>query len=213
MRRRSRYRQDVLRDVLANPLLARQLYDLTIEAHARVRRSAMLGRTASRPARYWPKPSIVLQRYVALLKQLRGVGTYNAHRFSSEGFKTFFAMLDRELKDDYFISIQDHLNRLKFRDGVLDRARNWERAIREQITRFASPKTARKAWMARLMTPKPPAYTWSSPAARRSRRERPRRIERQGAQPRRQCPRPIRRPYSQLFRACFAPNWRSMSAV
>ena len=51
----------------------------------------------------------LLQGFVALLKQLRGVGTYNAKRFSSEGFTTFFAMLDRELKDDYFVSIQnDH---------------------------------------------------------------------------------------------------------
>ncbi len=50
---------------------------------------------------------------------MKGIGTYNAKRISSEGFTTFFAMLDRELNDDYFVSIQNHLNRLKFRQGKI----------------------------------------------------------------------------------------------
>ena len=61
----------------------------------------------------------VLQRFVGAAQAIERVGTYNAYRFSSEGFKTLFATLDRELNDDYFIAIQDHLNRLKFRNGVL----------------------------------------------------------------------------------------------
>ena len=34
-----RYRQDVLRDVLANPILIRQMYDLTIEAHEKEKKA------------------------------------------------------------------------------------------------------------------------------------------------------------------------------
>jgi hypothetical protein len=87
-----RYRQDILRDVLANPLLARQLYDLTIEAHARVKNAHYWAYSKS-PSSILAQAVNVLQRFVGLLKQLRGVGTYNAHRFSSEGFKTLFATL------------------------------------------------------------------------------------------------------------------------
>ncbi len=156
-----RYRQDVLRDVLANPLLVRQLFDLTIEAHVRANKlhtwmyskspSSILGRSVE-----------VLQMFVVLLKQLRGVGTYNAQRFSSEGFKTLFAMLDRELKDDYFASVQDHLNRLRFRDGV------WVSAVLGKGAKGADytlrkPNERPGSWIARLMAPNPPAYTWRLP--------------------------------------------------
>ena len=153
-----RYRQDVLRDVLANPLLARQLYDLTIEAHARVK-NATTGHTASRPARYLAQAVNVLQRFVGLLKQLRGVGTYNAHRFSSEGFKTLFATLDRELNDDYFIAIQDHLNRLKFRNGALISAELGKGHKGVNYT-LRKPKNPPESLVARLTTPRPPAYTF-----------------------------------------------------
>ena len=39
--------------------------------------------------------------------------------FRSEGFSNLFAMLARELDDDYFALIDKQLNRLNFRDGVL----------------------------------------------------------------------------------------------
>jgi hypothetical protein len=113
-----RYRQDVLRDVLANPVLVRFLYDSTIEAHAKEKKAHQWMYLRS-PSSILGQSVDLLQGYVALLKQLRGVGTYNAKRFSSEGFTIIFAMLDKELNDDYFVSMQDHLTQLKFRDGVL----------------------------------------------------------------------------------------------
>ena len=111
-----RYRQDVLRDVLANPILIRHMYDLTIEAHEKEKKAHHWMYSKS-PSSILGQSVDLLQGYVALLKQLRGVGTYNAKRFPSEGFTRFFSMLDRELSDDYFVRIQDHLNRLKFRGG------------------------------------------------------------------------------------------------
>ena len=97
-----------------------------------------------------------------LFKQLRGVGTYNAKRFSSEGFTTFFAMLDRELNDDYFVSIQDHLNQLKFRDGVLTSAVLGTGFKGANYT-LRKPNNRPRSWIERLLTPKPPGYTWRLP--------------------------------------------------
>ncbi len=113
-----RYRQDVLRDVLANPILIRQMCDLTIEAHEK-EKNAHHWMYSKSPSSILGQSVDLLQGYVALLKQMKGIGTYNAKRISSEGFTTFFAMLDRELNDDYFVSIQNHLNRLKFRQGKI----------------------------------------------------------------------------------------------
>ena len=156
-----RYRQDVLRDVLANPLLVRFLYDLTIEAHEKEKKAHSWGYLKS-PSSILGQSVDVLQSFVALLKQLRGVGTYNAKRFSSEGFTTFFAMLDRELNDDYFVSIQDHLNRLKFRDGVLISAVLGTGFKGANYT-LRKPNDQPGNWIERLMRRKPPGYTWRLP--------------------------------------------------
>ena len=157
-----RYRQDVLRDVLANPLLARQLYDLTIEAQEKEKKahSWVYGKS---PSSILGRSVEVLQMFVALLKQLRGVGTYNAQRFSSEGFKAFFAMLDSELKDDYFINIEDHLKGLKFHDGVWVSAGLGKGAKGSDYT-LRKPNNQPGSWLARFVTPRPPAYTWRLPA-------------------------------------------------
>jgi MutS-like protein len=156
-----RYRQDILRDVLANPLLVRELYNMTIEAHEREKKAHNWMYSKS-PSSILGQSVDVLQSFVALLKQLRGVGTYNAKRFSSEGFTTFFAMLDRELKDDYFISIQDHLSQLKFREGVLISAVLGSGNKGADYT-LRKPNARSGSWITRLLTPKPPAYTWTLP--------------------------------------------------
>ncbi len=156
-----RYRQDVLRDVIANSLLVRALYDLSVQALEKEKKiyswmyskspSSILGRSVE-----------VLQMFVVILKQLRGVGTYNAQRFSSEGFRTFFAMLERELANDYFLKIEDHLRRLKFADGV------WVSAALGGSNRgtdytLRKPNDPQGTWVSRLLAPKAPAYTWRLP--------------------------------------------------
>ncbi len=47
-----RYRQDILRDVLANPILIRHMYDLTIEAHEKEKKR-IIGCTPDHRVRYW----------------------------------------------------------------------------------------------------------------------------------------------------------------
>ena len=156
-----RYRQGVLRDVLANPVLVRFLYDLTIEAHAKEKKAHQWMYLRS-PSSILGQSVDLLQGYVALLKQLRGVGTYNAKRFSSEGFTAFFSMLDRELSDDYFVSIQDHLTQLKFRDGLLISAVLGTGFKGANYT-LRKPNEQPGNWIERLMRRKPPGYTWRLP--------------------------------------------------
>lgn len=53
------------------------------------------------------------------LKELKHLADDYAERFESEGFKTFFSMIQREMSAEYFASVQNHLRNLKFRSGVL----------------------------------------------------------------------------------------------
>ena len=152
-----KYRQGVLRDVLANPLIVRQLYDLTIETREREKKigtwvynrwpSSILGKAVES-----------LQMYVAMLKQLRGIGTYNGNRFSSEGFKRLFAMLDKELSDDYFLAIEGHLRLLKLRKGVLVSAELGKGNKGANYT-LRKSKDETRSWITRWLAPKPAAYT------------------------------------------------------
>ncbi len=156
-----RYRQNVLRDVIANAILIREIYELSVEALENERKAHSWAYTKS-PSSILGRAVEVLQMYVRLLKQLRGVGTYNANRFSSEGFTKFFTMLDKELSDDYFLKIEEHLTRLKFPGGVWVSAALGEGNKGIDYT-LRWPNDPQGTWISRLMGPQAPAYTWHLP--------------------------------------------------
>jgi DNA mismatch repair ATPase MutS len=53
------------------------------------------------------------------LRRLRRIAEDNGPQFRSEGFKRLFAMISTELDEDYMRSIEEHLDRLEFNNGVL----------------------------------------------------------------------------------------------
>jgi DNA mismatch repair ATPase MutS len=112
------YRQHILKDCLKNPFIVRGLYHLA-------------GRVMeSEKKHYWSflsdYPSAILDRSISVLhtlvtalRELRNIANVQADKFESEGFTTLFSTLKRELSDEYFATIQNHLKELKFRNGVL----------------------------------------------------------------------------------------------
>jgi hypothetical protein len=67
----------------------------------------------------WTAEAVPRYHFVGILRKLRGVADWHAQDFESEGFLRLFAMLKRELSDEYFATIEKHLRQLKFRNGVL----------------------------------------------------------------------------------------------
>jgi DNA mismatch repair ATPase MutS len=88
---------------------------------------------------------------------LRQVAEDQANKFESEGFKTLFAMLSRELSAEYFATIQDHLHRMKFRDGVLICA---ELGKGNKGTNYLLRRTERQSWLKRMLPPTEPVYSY-----------------------------------------------------
>ena len=132
------YRQDILKDCLKNPFIVREIYHIAVGALERKRRD------------YWTLihdyPSAILHNSIEVLrmlmtqlKRLRNIADQHTPRFESEGFATLFATLRSELADDYFASIQEHLQQLKFRGGVLISAQ-LGMAIKRLITHFTNQK-------------------------------------------------------------------------
>lgn len=112
------YRQNILRDCLKNAALVREIYDLAVEAIEREKK-IYFGLFSKSPDTILHRAIQVLQMLVGMLKKLRQIAADHADKFESEGFTAFFAMLNQELSDEYFASVQNHLRELKFRRGVL----------------------------------------------------------------------------------------------
>src|ERR1700730_11543832 len=111
------YRQDVLRDCLNNSSIVRDVYDIAVASIDRKKSGFWgWGAISNYPDAILHRSIEVLQMFVGVLKELRGIADEHADAFQSEGFTAFFAMLKRELADDYFTTLQEHLRQLKFRD-------------------------------------------------------------------------------------------------
>jgi DNA mismatch repair ATPase MutS len=111
------YRQKVLDDCISQPEIVREMYALSVAAVEEERR--IYGFLRPYPSGILRRSIAALELFVKPMKRLRQIADEHADRFRSEGLRTFFDMLKRELDDDYFRTIDDHLRRLKFRTGML----------------------------------------------------------------------------------------------
>jgi hypothetical protein len=115
-----RYRQRVLADCLAQPEVIREMYAVAAGALEDQRHLwGGYGGTYQSPSSNLSGAVGHLEAYVARLRQLRQIADDHAQKFRSDGLRTLFATLQRELDDGYFEEISYHLKQLRFRVGVL----------------------------------------------------------------------------------------------
>lgn len=155
------YRQNVLKDCLKNPSIVRDLYDVAVEAIEREKKVFSGYWWGSKhPSAILSRSIEVLQIFVGLLKRLRTIAGQYADQFESEGFTTFFAMLKRELGDDYFATIVNHLKELKFNEGVLISAElgKGNKGIHYILRKSWEKK---QNWLERIFAKKPLAFTYN----------------------------------------------------
>ncbi|MGA7778262.1 MAG: DNA mismatch repair protein MutS [Paraburkholderia sp.] len=112
------YRQDVLRDCVANATTVRALYGIAVEA-IEIEKKSYFGFFNRYPAAILSSARELMQAFIAVLLKFREVADNCASNFRSEGFTTFFSMMQHELADDYFETLKEHLKDLQFRNGAL----------------------------------------------------------------------------------------------
>lgn len=112
------YRQQILADCLEWPEIVRQIYGIAVEALERERKiwGGLFGRY---PDGLLHRSVDVLKLFIGLLKRLREIANEDSSKFRSDGFTRLFHMLVAELNDDYLGIVEDHLQRLEFRSGIL----------------------------------------------------------------------------------------------
>jgi MutS-like protein len=144
------YRQQVLADCLAQPDVIREMYGVATGALQDLRHLwGGYGGTYQSPSSNLSGAVRHLEAYVARLRQLRRIADDHAATFRSDGLTALFATLQRELSDEYFDVIGDHLKQLQFRAGVLisaelDRDNSGIKFV------LRAPGNARARWKERL---------------------------------------------------------------
>ncbi len=117
-----RYRQDALRDALAQEAVVRELYQLTIETMESERRKVW-GYGLRSPGAVVHRSVAALVVYLGSFQRLRAISAAHAARFGSEAFHRFFETVEAELDDAYLRSVEEHVKRLRDERGVLLSAR------------------------------------------------------------------------------------------
>ncbi len=152
-----RYRQNILKDCLKNASIVRDIYHIAVES-IEGEKKHYLGFLSRYPDALLRRSIEVLQMFVGILKKLKHIADEHADTFESEGFTAFFAMLNKELGDDYFASVQNHLKALEFRDGVLMSA---ELGQGNKGTNYIlrKPQDKKQSWIERILDEIPSAGT------------------------------------------------------
>jgi len=151
------YRQGVLKDCLENPQVVRDIYNNAVEA---------LGRQGEVLA--WvdiSSPIVILNRSVDVLlvllrklKELRDLSDAHGKDFESEGFRAFFAVIERELPYEYLHIIQDHVRELKFDRGALTGAElgQGNKGSNYSLRRQRDEKGQKRGLVGRVLSRSPP---------------------------------------------------------
>ncbi len=158
-----RYRQRVLADCLAHPGVIREMYAVAAGALEDKRHLwGGYGGTYQNASSNLSGAVGHLEAYVARLRQLRHIADDHAGKFRSDGMRALFSTLHRELEDEYFEEISDHLRQLRFRAGTL---------ISAQLDRdnsgigfvLRAPWEGRRRWAERLGIGPRSTYSFTIP--------------------------------------------------
>jgi len=152
------YRQAILRDCLKNPVVVRGLYDL-ITAVAEETRRQWWSLSGSYPSSMLYGSVDLMETFLHVLRKLRSAAEENESKFESEGFRSLFAMLKKELTEQYMGTIKSHLKELKFRKGALLSA---ELGNNNEGTHYMLRKAHGKeqTWLDRLLGKGPVSYSF-----------------------------------------------------
>jgi hypothetical protein len=154
-----RYRQAALRDCLEQPAVVRELYELAVEAVETRKRAIMFWGGDSPQARLH-KSLARIELLADVLRRLRAVADEHRAAFRSEAFSRLFATFARELDDEYLATVDGHLKRLTFPNGVLMSA---ELGPGARGAGYVLRKSSDPSLLERLRTRKP-SYSFSIPA-------------------------------------------------
>lgn len=154
------YRQHILKDCMNNPAVVREIYSLAVESIERREKSGVfISRRYSSPSSILYNSERLLMIFMDILKRLRTVADKHSDGFESEGFAALFATLKKELSDEYFAIVQNHLKELEFRKGVLISAELGSGNVGTNYV-LRKPQDKQQSWLRRIFAKNLFVYTY-----------------------------------------------------
>jgi len=142
------YRQNILKDVLKNISIINKIYEITIEA-IELRKGSWL-EISKYPSAILYEAKKMMDLYLNVLEKLRDIANEHSEKFESEGFKKFFEMIKKELNDEYFIELKNHLKQLEFSEGILCSAELGKGNVSVNY-KLSKLKSEKKNWLNRTL--------------------------------------------------------------
>lgn len=155
------YRQEILRDCLEHPDVIRQIYRIPLEFMERKRSQWLWVSTRySGPSSILSSAQQMLAASLDLLWRLRKIADAYVGIVSSNGFRRFFAMIQRELDDEYMAIVEHHIKALGFPGGILLSA---QLGMGNEGTNYVlcKPNGTDQNWVRRLFNRKSPIYSYT----------------------------------------------------
>lgn len=112
------YRQAILKDCISHREIVQEIFNLSISA-IESRKSSWLGIFTSHPTSVLSASVGMMRVYADYLRRLRAIADEHYSKFQSEGFLQFMRILQIELDDKYFDAINDNLDQLSLKGGIL----------------------------------------------------------------------------------------------
>lgn len=112
------YRQEIINDCIKNQAVIRELYELASETIENEKNNHW-GIFRNYPNSVLFRSVEVFGMFIRMLKRIKKITDENSDKFNSSGFKRFFSMIQDELDERYFEELEQHLELLRFSDGVL----------------------------------------------------------------------------------------------
>lgn len=154
------YRQRILKDCLKNASIVRDIYDIAVESIENKRKGWYSVFGNSHPGLTLYSAIRMLQMFIDPLKKLRNIADKHTDKFDSEGFTTFFAVIKKELDDEYFAVVQHHLKALEFRQGTLISAELGKGNEGINYT-LRKQQDTKNGWINRVFVKKQPVYAFT----------------------------------------------------
>jgi hypothetical protein len=152
------YRQAAMSDCLKNPAVVREIYNLMGEVLG-ITKKHWWGMSSHYPSSMLYSSIGLLESSLETFRKLRAIAEEQAESFGSEAFSVLFVTLRKELSEEYLGTIQQQLEGLKFRKGVLLSAELGEyNEGTNYVLRRPSGKDAN--WLQRLLGKGPPAHSF-----------------------------------------------------
>jgi hypothetical protein len=153
------YRQQILADALKNQTTVLTIYQIAMEALEQERKGVWAGYLSRHPSGILSRAVEALRIFVGALDRLRKIADAKGGDFESEGFSQLFSMLKKELNDEYFDRVGQHLRQARFTGGVLMSANLGKgNKARDYVLRW--PHVDHRGWLARLFGEKPLSYSF-----------------------------------------------------